>query len=89
MSTFRTISGSEYQVDTDNKRIRRVSNSNGQAPTARQGDDWRTYADIGPIKVGKSVVIFWNPKTTPLLEGSPDNANPATITSEIAEIIEQ
>lgn len=56
---FITISGSTYEVDQDNKKIRRLK---GKAdPTPRQGQDgvWREYINLSPIVVGQAVLIQW------------------------------
>jgi hypothetical protein len=56
---FITISGSTYEVDQDNKKIRRLK---GKAdPTPRQGQDgeWREYINLSPIKIGEAVLIQW------------------------------
>ncbi len=80
----KTESGSEYDIDLANKRIRRVTNINGSAATARQGNnEWRTYAWISDVQVGHTIMIGWDPNTTPLLSGSPDHAIPGTETSRV------
>ena len=84
---FRTYTGSVYEVDQQGKRIRRLTGKN--EPTSRQGKDneWRDYREL-ILTVGKSAWIFWDPKTTPLLDGNVDeNACPTTVTSEVIEII--
>lgn len=82
---FTTASGSTYEVDKDNKQVRRLNGKND--PTPRQGQDgqWRKYADISVV-VGDSAMIFWNRSDTPLLEGSPEVAIPGTITSTVISI---
>ena len=85
---FRTRSGSMYQIDTIRRRVRRISGA--KAPTDRQGRDggWCVYERLEPElpTVGRVVYIFWPRETTPLLEGSPPDAQPATITSVVALI---
>lgn len=82
---FITETGSVYEVDSDNKRIRRLNGNSD--PTIRQGKDgeWKSFESI-EISVNESAVIFWNPKTTPLLEGSLPSATPATVTSLVVRI---
>lgn len=56
---FTTISGSLYEVDLDNKKIRRL---NGKAdPTPRQGKDgeWQGYLNNLTVVVGEPVIIAW------------------------------
>ena len=86
---FITMSGSIYEVDVSKKQIRRLIGIDN--PTPRQGKDgeWKEYFAIDDIEIGKPVLIFWNPKTTPLLEGNPFSISaPSTLTSNVIEIIE-
>lgn len=83
---FNTLSGSIYELDQNQKRIRRLS---GNKPaTGRQGDDWRTYSCIFPetVEVGKALMIFWVKEETPVLKGSPADALPATQTNIVVSI---
>jgi len=57
---FKTFSGSVYELDLNNKRIRRLNGN--KAPTERQGADgeWKTYASLlNEPQVDKSLVIVW------------------------------
>lgn len=86
MLVVKTITGSVYHIDRENNRVRRASNSNGRVATNRQGDnEWKTYAHLSPVEIGRSLVIWWDPNTTPLLPGSLGGA-PATETSLVVEI---
>lgn len=88
MKSFVTASGSVYEVDQEKKQVRRLNGVND--PTPRQGQDgeWRTYKSMTPILVDRVVIIVWDRATTPLMEGSPEDAIPTTMTSPIKEIIE-
>jgi hypothetical protein len=59
MLQFKTISGSVYEVDQDNRKIRRLYGN--LEPTKRQGNDneWKEYETITPIEVGSAVIIGW------------------------------
>lgn len=84
---FETASGSLYEVDDINKKIRRLIGI--KDPTPRQGIDgqWRGYKELA-LELGQSAVIFWDPETTPLLEDNPFvSGSPATITSTVTNII--
>lgn len=80
---FETVSGSAYEIDADRNRIRRLRGAH--APRARQGADgeWREYRAVSPVRVGEPVFIYWPKETTPLLPGSPTEAEPATVTSTV------
>jgi hypothetical protein len=94
MSIFKTASGSTYEINTTEKKIRRLSNSNGTAATSRQGDvAWRTYQDLvpAPIKVGSQVIIVWDANTELLPETKAqlqdgEFAIPTTMTSHVVSI---
>lgn len=57
--TFTTRSGSTYELDRDNKRIRRLEGAG--APTPHQGPDgdWRGYLAISLPEVGAYVMVIW------------------------------
>jgi hypothetical protein len=78
---FRTESGSEYEVDEDRRRIRRLSGNH--EPTFNQGADheWQSYLKTSPIREGEPVLIVWR--------WSPDGSRLLrTLTSRITEIRE-
>jgi hypothetical protein len=82
---FRTQSNSVYEVDFDNKKVRRINGVN--EPTARQGKDgeWRKYIDI-VLKENTPCYIVWDPKDTPLNDISDKRNLPMTVTSIVKEI---
>ena len=65
---FLTESGSLYELDTTNKKIRRLNGLND--PTTRNGSDgeWKVYEDILNVKLGSSVVIVWGDNVEPLIK---------------------
>ena len=91
MITFTTFSGSVYELLLSENKIRRRGNAKNSTPTDRQGPDdgWRKYDSLLPAvpEVGEALIIFWDPKTTPLLEGSDAGSSPATITSYITSVV--
>jgi hypothetical protein len=60
---FYTISGSIYEIDENRKQIRRLHGNN--EPTSRQGKNgnWKKYATISDIAIGKPVIIVWEALT--------------------------
>ena len=92
---FRTESGSTYEVDVENKRVRRLAGTN--PATSRQGKDgdWRDFIAATPISVGLPVLFIWS-GNTPLLEktmemltkGLLGETIPGTVTSPIEEMLE-
>lgn len=83
---FITQSGSTYEVNQEQKMVRRL-NGKGDA-TPRQGKDgeWRPFKVMTPVLVGQSVAFVW-PSTVPLLPGSEPDAVPATITSPVRSVL--
>lgn len=82
---FRTISGSSYEIDQENKKVRRLY---GKLPsTDRQGQDgeWKSYKDLSDLTIGKPVVIVWDYAT----EDSGDILAKSTVTSLLLEIVNQ
>lgn len=65
--TFETRSGSTYEVDQREKKIRWLSGKRRDDAFPPAGQ-WRTFEDITFIEVGKSVVItfpeYWQPIIT-------------------------
>lgn len=59
MITFKTATGSVYQIDTPNKRIRRLYGSH--SPTQRQGKDgeWKTFVRVGNLQINRPCMITW------------------------------
>lgn len=83
---FITESGSTYEVDEENKRVRRLA---GKAdPTPRQGKDgeWKSYK-AHAVCLGIGALFLWDKKTTPLLPGSEEGTSPVTMTSPVKEIL--
>lgn len=82
MIKFRTYSGSVYELDQDNKRIRRLSGV--KDPTPRQGADgqWKTYVHLKTEpEPGNDLYICWSVGDG---EGGSDRC---TVTSRIEEIL--
>ena len=64
-----------YEVDEQNKRIRRLEGAND--PTPNQGEDgvWQGYSSLIPCR--SSYLIVWD-----------EGGNKATLTSRVLEVIE-
>lgn len=59
MTTYITESGSVYEVDHDNKRVRRLSGV--KDPTPRQGKDgeWKTYVELNTELFPGCLFFIW------------------------------
>lgn len=82
--TFTTESGSTYQVDLTNKKIRRVK---GVAdPTPRQGRDgeWKAFKQLIPnaVTVGHPLIVMWTDEEKPFIPGG----LPSTMTSRVTYV---
>ena len=81
MILIKTSSGSNYQVDINNKRVRRLKTFDHPASTVRVNDnEWRDFAEVGSISggeyvftVGETALFVWKDNTM-------------TITSTVVEI---
>jgi len=85
---FTTVSGSSYEIDLKEKKVRRL---NGRIdPQPRQGKDgeWKKYLEVLGPTVGRPVVIFWDPKDVPRFPDSPPEAHPSTVTSFVVSVDE-
>ena len=81
---FVTMSGSTYEVDEQNKQIRRLK---GQSdPTPRQGEDgrWKPYQDLSEIKQGEPVFIVWTDDVKAEIPGG----IPGTLTSPVVSVMQ-
>jgi hypothetical protein len=83
---IKTESGSVYELDHTQKRVRRLSGV--RAPTARQHADglWRTYDMIGRVRIGGSLLICWADESVG--PAAAPGAFPGTVTSPVVEVTE-
>lgn len=84
VSIVHTESGSIYEIDRKNKRVRRMTGKTN--PTPRMGTDgeWRTYSGIqpDPPEAGERLLIVWE-----ITQADRDERNlPTTLTSTIVAI---
>lgn len=78
MRGFTTLSGSVYEVDEPNKRIRRTYGT--APPTERQGEDgeWREYLSLDRVGDDEPhMLIVWR---------NVDGVLQSTVTSQIVEV---
>lgn len=76
---FRTVSGSIYEIEQENNRIRRLSGT--IAPTERQGSDgeWKEYMYATVLTLNKPLIITW--------KINEDGSLNSTITSLVKELL--
>ena len=76
---FKTISGSAYEVDETNNRVRRLYGN--KAPTKLQSADgeWKEFSHMTEVVVGKQVLFIWK-------EAAEGYIMPATTTNLVKEI---
>jgi hypothetical protein len=55
----RTESGSVYDVDHDEKRIRRVHGRHGPTDTQPQDGIWRRFSGLEGPTAGQSMIVYW------------------------------
>ena len=63
---LRTESGSIYEVDRKNKRVRRMTGEKNPTPKMGKDGEWKAYADLqpNPPEVGLPLLIVWETPTT-------------------------
>lgn len=83
MLVYKTKSGSQYEVDLEGKKIRRLFGE--VTPTERQGNDgeWKEFETISNIVIGNSVIIGWR-----LIGDAGSFVLQTTLTSPVTEIID-
>lgn len=74
---FLTHTGSVFEVDQENKLIRRIPRK-GNPTTTKEDNVWRKYVLHTPIEVDRSVTIWW--------DSDDKDLTPTTTTSFITEI---
>lgn len=72
---FKTAN-STYEIDNENKKVRRLYGLTEATERQGQDGDWKSFADISEITLGRSVLVVW------ALDGS----IPATVTSPVKSI---
>lgn len=82
---FKTETGSTYEVDTEAKRIRRVTGYTQHTKRFEPYGEWKTYKDLSDITVGDCAIIYWGDDVAPLIPGTHPAAK-TTITSVVTEI---
>ncbi len=83
-----TETGSIYEVDRKNKRVRRMTGKDNPTPRMGKDGEWRSYTDIqpDPPEAGGRLLIVWSIKATESEEGLVDLSAPTTLTSTIVAI---
>lgn len=87
MFEFTTKTGSKYEVCEATKLIRRYHITSESGTTERVCDEFKEYISL-VCELGEPAIIIW-PEGVPLLQGSPDHAIPATVTSEVVSIVKE
>jgi hypothetical protein len=90
---FITVSGSVYEVDSDNKRLRRLTGRTDPTPRLGKDGEWRKYAEMfpSPIEKGKQVLITWGEDVALLPDTVVDEGEhplKITMTSPVVEVFD-
>lgn len=85
---FTTETGSQYEIDLEIRKIRRLGNEKNKSPTNRQGTDgeWKQYTYVHPAPtIGRELLVCWDiVKEDPTLDGQ--DRHRTTMTSKIVKI---
>lgn len=84
MLTFKTATGSVYEVDPAGRRARRVSASASSGASARVTGDWRSFDDFRAV-TGEPAVFVWGDDTPPL-DPATSPALKTTVTSVVTSL---
>ncbi len=68
---------SVYEIDTENKMIRRLTGIRDATPRQGKDGEWKKYGEISKIAVGEKVVFMW---------AEEDGILKTTVTSQVVEI---
>ena len=82
---FLTETGSLYEYDSANARIRRLFGKTPPTPRMGVDEEWKPGVLAKDPAVGESAVIRWGDDVAPLIAGM-DSALKTTITSTVVEI---
>lgn len=80
---FVTASGSTYEYDEQNKRVRRLNGKTDITPRMGKDGEWRSVASI-LVQEGSSAFILWTQYCDP---PPADGTFPTTVTSKVVEIL--
>lgn len=89
---IRTESGSIYEVDRKNKRVRRMTGEKNPTPKMGKDGEWKVYAELqpNPPEVGVPLLIIWEVPTTSEVKSAiaamVEVHVPTTLTSTIVAI---
>lgn len=76
---IKTFSNSLYELDTQNKRARRLHGKKDPTKLTGKDGEWKAYTFISEVIIGESLIIAW-------AEDVDGYTQPATQTSAIVEI---
>ena len=79
--TFTTASGSVYQVDTEDKRIRQIKGRTSERVNRNGNGQWVDFTEID-VRAGRSALIVW-PRDVAAIDGCTD----ITVTSRVVSIV--
>ncbi len=82
--TFTTASGSVYQVDTEDKRIRQIKGRMSERVNRNGNGQWVDFTEID-VRAGRSAFIVW-PRDVAAIDGRED-ATEITTTSRVVSIV--
>lgn len=82
ITSITTRSGAVYEIDFDTAKIRRTG---ADGLTVRATGEWMRYLMVMWRDEGR-LVILWPEETTPLMDGSPYDAHPFTMTSGVVKV---
>ena len=58
---FKTASGTEYEVDTENLRVRRANAGTSTSPVMRRDNEWLKLSHVPQVDVGYPAIMVIEP----------------------------
>lgn len=91
-TVFQTESGSTYELDREQRCLRRIEGMTDPTPRVGKDGDWRLFQDVSAIVEGAHVVIVWAWDLRPGTENDPLDPGEviarSTVTSKVVSVRE-
>lgn len=81
---FRTESGSSYEVDQPNNKIRRLYGKLPSTDRVGQDGEWKSFHSLSQLIIGRPVIIVWG-----FVDDGLGKIAQSTCTSFLSEIVRE
>lgn len=56
---FQTESGSTYEIELQDKKVRRLNGTGDATPRMGTDGEWKSYVDISDLIIGSRILFVW------------------------------